>query len=119
MNTHIFLPFPPTSNLGIKINLIEVNSGTSCERIKTRAECEEAATQKGLFSTVAVTRIHNKNNNPPYCFFLPGSGLFFNDKANSGKKCGEGNRVCVCKKPGTFSVNYRLKQSVETKSQIQ
>ena len=111
---NIFCTFQTTSNLGIQSNLIEVTSGTTCElRIRTKAECEEAATQLGLSDTTA-TEVSMRTA-PPFCYLKNGNALYFNNRGNANGMC-ESNMVCVCKKPGTLSVINRLNQSVGTNS---
>ena len=74
--------------------------GTSCQRIETKAECEQAARQLGLSDTTA-----NEGSwvgNAPYCgrtsdtaYTRPGS-LRFNKKFDSKAKC-SGGYECLCK----------------------
>ena len=69
--------------------------GTSCRRIRTRRECEEAARQLGFPDTSADQM--NSNNYPEYCFTRYDK-LFFNSGSdiNPNYEC-HPNEICFCR----------------------
>ena len=71
-----------------------VTSGSTCERVTTKAECEEAARQLGLSDTTATGE--REPDYPPYCYFLDGEDLWFNRNGNSESPC-LSDEVCICK----------------------
>ena len=75
-------------------NYTMVTSGSTCERVTSKAECEEAARQLGLSDTTATKE--NEHDNPPYCYFLFGEDLCFNRNGNPGSPCSS-EEACICK----------------------
>ena len=71
-----------------------VNSGSSCVRVTTKAECEEAARQLGHSDTSASEE--TVSNYPPYCYIHGGNGLWFNNQGSSTTECSS-NNDCICK----------------------
>ena len=73
-----------------------VESGTTCDRVKTKAECGEAAKQLGI---LLEARDYKSSNDPPYCF-MKGGLLYFNTRTSSTSECKSGvwDRTCICKK---------------------
>merc|ERR1712150_374330 len=62
----------------------KVESGSErCERITSKAECEEAAKQLELTDTTATQG--TRSQSPPYCFFSNGGYLYFNKNVDSTK----------------------------------
>ena len=55
-------------------------SGHTCNRVTSKAECEEAAIKLGVSDTVADEEA--TSGYPPYCYFQPGLNLFFNKVCN-------------------------------------
>ena len=79
------------TDAGVYIN---VTSGSTCERITSKAECEEAATQLGF----ADNRASEENTEwPPFCYFYNGQSLWFNKNENSTSHCNSHNKICICK----------------------
>ena len=86
----------------------KVTSGTGCERITSKEECERAAKALGLSDTTATT-ITNPNA-PPYCFNYKGScnagvscqGLKYNTEGDLTIACSS-IRDCLCKGQGKLS----------------
>ena len=70
--------------------------GTPCQRIETKAECEQAARQLGLSDTTA--REYNVVNDwdPPFCYYVNGAILYFNSKGDSTGTC-RNSHNCICK----------------------
>ena len=84
-------------NLG---GYIRVTSGSTCERVTSKTECEEAARQLGLSDTVASEE--TKSNWPPYCY-LNINALYFNINGNTTSHCNSNSRICICKEtPGNI-----------------
>ena len=78
-------------------NLMEytrVTSGSTCERVTTKTECEEAARQLGLSDTTA--REETASSYPPYCYFYKGKSLWFNNDSNADPQCNSDSKVCIC-----------------------
>ena len=74
-----------------------VTSGSTCERVTTKAECEEAARQLGLSNTTAEEE--TVDDYPPYCYFTGGEWevwLWFNKNGSSTSQCSS-DEVCICK----------------------
>ena len=71
-----------------------VTSGSTCERVTTMAECEEAARKLGLSDTTA--REESVSDYPPYCYFYKGRLLWFNNNANANEPCNSDSKVCIC-----------------------
>jgi len=74
---------------------IIVLSGSTCERVTSKEECQEAARQLGLSDTTANEEA--EYNYPPYCYFYDGFSLYFNKQLNSETVCSPDN-ACICKK---------------------
>jgi len=69
-----------------------VRSGSTCERITSMAECEEAAGKLGLFDTSATT--NDYSGGPPYCYYKTGEKrLYYNTNNNNPCTC---ERNCLC-----------------------
>ena len=77
-----------------------VKSGTTCERVTSKAECEQAARQLGL--SVTVAKVVTESDWPPNCYFYNGDShgngktLYFNNDHNAASECNPGSRVCIC-----------------------
>ena len=71
-----------------------VTSGSTCDRVTSKAKCEEAARQLGFSDTEASTE--TATDYPPYCYFWDGQSLYFNDNGNSVHECNSNDRVCLC-----------------------
>ena len=85
--------------------------GASCHYIKTKTECEAAATSLGLSDTTAQdgTKTSQIDGDAPYCFFEDGD-LFFDGAGTNTGACGHawnGNPnfldICLCHREGEFS----------------
>ena len=72
-----------------------VTSGSTCTRITSKADCEEAARQLGFSDTSANEE--NESSWPPYCYGYGGSTIYFNLNANAVSDCDSDNRICFCK----------------------
>ena len=72
------------------------NSGTQCNRIRTRSLCERAARILGLSDTSASddTDGNGPDSDPPYCYF-ESSTLTFNQDATNTGGCSTSD-VCLC-----------------------
>ena len=73
--------------------------GSTCERIKSEAECNEAARQLGLQVDGLTPDAMEETSSdfPPYCYFHNAEALQFNKNGNSASQCDYDN-VCICKK---------------------
>ena len=78
---------------------LRVTSGSTCRRITSKAECEDAAKQLEFSGTEASqvdTPIY-----PPYCYSISGVSLRFNKNGNSLQRCKNAkmlyNIICICK----------------------
>ena len=71
-----------------------VSSGSTCERVTSKAECEDAASKLGLSDTTAWEE--TESGYPPYCYFYDGAYLYFNKNGNSGTQCSS-HGACICK----------------------
>ena len=72
-----------------------VTSGSTCERVTSKAECEEAARQLGLSDTTADDDGQDGvNYDPPFCYFESGS-LKFNSLATNTGPCTTSDQ-CIC-----------------------
>ena len=69
-------------------------SGSTCERVTSKAECEEAASQLGLSDTTAS--VETTGGYPPYCYLFYGDDLYFNNDGNSRTECSSRD-PCICK----------------------
>lgn len=74
---------------------IKVTSGSSCIRVTSKAECEEAARQLGLSDTLATEE--EKSNWPPHCYFNKEKSLYYNKRSDSARDCNSHTRTCICK----------------------
>ena len=48
-----------------------VESGTTCDRVKTKPECEKAARELGICMIVQAAEELDATNVPPYCYRTP------------------------------------------------
>ena len=71
-----------------------VTKGSTCERITSKAECEEASRHLDLSDNVASEE--TVSDYPPYCYFYREQELWFNDHGDSDASCTSEN-VCICK----------------------
>ena len=74
---------------------IRVTIGSTCQRITSREECEEAAAQLGLSDTEASEEY--VSDWPPYCYIYEGDSLYYNTNGNATSQCNTIKRVCICK----------------------
>jgi len=73
-----------------------VKSGSTCERITSMAECEEAARMHGLSDTSATENSYSSG--PPYCYYKPGTvRLYYNSDINNNNSPCTCERNCLCK----------------------
>ena len=78
-----------------------VSSGSTCQRVTSKAECEEAARQLGLIDTGA-SELSNSEF-PAYCYYKPAEEhLYFN--TNTDNTLCTSERNCLCKR-NTGEVN--------------
>ena len=77
------------------LDYTSVTSGSTCKRITSKAECEEASSHLDLSDNVASEET-TVTDFPPYCYFCCGGELWFNDYGNSDGSCTSEN-VCICK----------------------
>ena len=94
---------------------IKVTSGSTCDRITSKAECQEAARKLGLANTVAFEMTNS--HWPPYCFFNKGQSLWYNNNANAASKCNK-KKVCICKETWG-SMDWSLVKSYTMKNNTQ
>ena len=79
----------------------KITTGATCERIKSKAHCEEAAKELGLSDTSPSDE--NLSGYPPYCYEhlgQQGRTLWFNTGQNaiqSVKECHD-SMACLCHK---------------------
>ena len=72
-----------------------VSSGSTCERVTSKAECEEAARQLSLMDTSAYEL--SDSNYPAYCYYKPSDEeLYFNSNTDNTNCTSERN--CLCKR---------------------
>ena len=71
-----------------------VTSVSTCVRVTSKAECEEAAHQLGLSDTTATGE--RESDWPPYCYLDWEDDLWFNRNGNSEAPC-LSDEVCICK----------------------
>ena len=76
------------------LDYTSVTSGSTCKRITSKAECEEASSHLDLSDNVASKE--TVSDYPPYCYFYRGQELWFNDHGDSDASCTSEN-VCICK----------------------
>ena len=76
------------------VGYVKVTSGSTCERITSKTECEEAARQLGESDTEASEE--TSTGYPPYCYLYQASSLYMNNDGNSATECSSSN-VCICK----------------------
>ena len=87
-----------------------VASGSSCERVTSKDDCEFAAEELGLEATTAEEETESKY--PPFCYAEIGGNddyydyalhfLYFNNNGSSTAIC-SGYNMCICKNDGTSS----------------
>ena len=78
------------------VKYTKVTNGSSCERLISKEECEDAARQLGLSDTKAS--VENTAGWPPSCYFHSGHSLYFNQNSYATSECNSNSRVCICKK---------------------
>lgn len=81
------------ANAGVKYT--NVTMGSSCERITTKEDCEDAARELRLSDTTAWEETNAKW--PPGCY-VNVKYLYFNKNSSATTKCNSLNMVCICKK---------------------
>ena len=78
----------------------KVTSGSTCVRVKSKEDCEEAARQLGHSDSEAIEE--NISNWPPYCYFYDGNqyekGIYFNKNGSAVSECNYDTKVCICKR---------------------
>ena len=79
---------PPPSSYDL------VTSGSSCERITSKDDCELAAEELGLDDTTAGEE--TESDYPPYCYLTFDGDLWFNNNGDSTAECTQSSR-CICK----------------------
>ena len=92
-------PIPNVINFSAQGGYEIVTSGSTCERITTKANCEEAAKQLDL----QPIDEYDWNTVAPYCNYEMKDGkyngrLYFNSQFNSTAECGSEIFNCICKK---------------------
>lgn len=70
-------------------------TGSGCDRITTKADCEEAARIMGLSDTVASEE--TSTSFPKYCYYYQGKTLWFNKGFDSPVQCSS-THPCICGK---------------------
>ena len=90
----MIIPSAATASGYTKVTYTRVNSGSACDMVTTKAECQEAARQLGHSDTSASEE--TVSNYPPYCYIHNGNGLWFNNQGSSATACSS-NNVCICK----------------------
>ena len=87
---------PPPSSYDL------VTSGSSCERITSKEECELAAEELGLDATTATEE--TVSDYPAYCYLSVnedgGGNLWFNRNGDSFEQC-SASYSCICKTVGS------------------
>ena len=74
----------------------------SCNRVRSKDECETAARELGLSDTTA--HMEDTSRYPPYCYYYNGRSLYYNIRTLRKKSCSVGWK-CICKGP---PVKYHL-----------
>ena len=87
----------------VQIEYTGITSGFDCNRITSKAECEEAAIQLGLSDIEASEEA--VSDWPPYCYFNRMERLYFNNDGNAVSECDSYGKVCICKK-GKMTSQY-------------
>ena len=75
-----------------------VTSGSTCTRVTSKEECEDAARQLGLADTEAGEE--TVSDWPPYCYFYDHGNrqeLYFNKDGNAISECNSDGKICICK----------------------
>ena len=88
-------PMPKITVRGHKV----VTSGTTCERITTKEECEKAAKElgyKNLSNDEDFVAVEKEGDGVPYCYLSMLQNLIFNKNGGSTKPC-SGLSQCFCK----------------------
>jgi len=77
-----------------------VTSGTNCQRIQSKAECEAAAKELNLGDSGVSLNAEEEYKNwlPPYCFYMPGWQLYYNKNGQSHQQCDSNDNICICRK---------------------
>ena len=78
-----------------------VTSGSSCERITTKEDCETAARELGLSD--AEADVNDDASYPPYCYFHKSGHLIFNTNGQATAPCSD-LRSCICKTASRWGV---------------
>ena len=73
-----------------------VKGGSTCDRIKSKEECNWASKKLSLSDTSASEE--ETSDWPPNCYLHNYSSLYFNKKKESTSKCDSSSKVCICKK---------------------
>ena len=73
----------------------KVTSGTNCQRIESKADCEAAANELNLGDVTAEEE--NVGGWPPYCYLWHGE-LYFNKNGQSQQPCNSDSMICICRK---------------------
>ena len=74
--------------------VVDVSSET-CDAITTKADCEEAYKQLGLFVGAIDDNQSGSADDPPFCYMKWGRLKFNTDGSNTGL-CDENGRECLC-----------------------
>ena len=74
----------------------KVTSGTTCERITSKTECEEAARQLGEQDDDDAASEETSSGYPPYCYLFNTATLYMNNAGSSPVECSS-NNICICK----------------------
>jgi len=75
---------------------IKVTKGSSCERLKSREECKDAARQLKLLDNNAKFYTEDSATEEPGCYFFGDKHLIFNKNSDETTECKA--QVCICKK---------------------
>ena len=82
-----------------------VTSGTNCQRIESKADCEAAANELNLKGWRRWTaEEENVGGSPPSCYTWNGQDLYFNKNGQSQQPCNSDSMICICRKrePGNM-----------------
>ena len=91
---------PSIYTIFLPTEYIQVTSGSTCNRVTSKEECEEAARQLGLSDTEA----HEGSWTwwVPHCSFYHSSWsnrgyLYFNNNGDEDLECNSDTKICICK----------------------
>ena len=80
-----------------------VKTGTTCNRVRTKEACEQAAGESGLNLYNTIPDEADDSDRPPYCYTWEHKAashyhLYFNTNSASSTACGEpeGTYWCIC-----------------------